>query len=822
MEMFVVLIVLWLLGGVVLLFVNIIAVNSCRRAVMDLNKRLELLERLEMFRRARPEPPSPPAPSEPARKPTPVLVPLPQEPEPAPPPALKPEPLPTATIPAAPDFPPKTAPLPQPERKPHPIPELAPTEFEQRAGQAMQRIWSWIIVGEEFRPQRVAVEYAVATVWLIRCAVLLLLIGIGFFIKYSHDNNLISPQTRIAGVILLGLGIVGIGCRLVKSERYRLLGYGLSGIGVVTLYFAVFAAASIYKFLPVMAAFPLMILITVFGALLALRQNSLFVALISVIGGYATPILLSTGAKQLPELFAYLVLIGAGALFLAFYRNWRLLNFVAFLLNYGIFLGAVHKFYDPLSQADFLQTIGFSSVLFVLFSLLPLLYSLVHRRKVTLLEVLLLAANAAFYLLTAVQAVEKSFPDSRYGAGVSLFAALVFAMEFLACVKFRVRDRNLYLALLVFCSFATALTFPLLLSGHWIVTAWALQAAAMLYLGTRSGSRFLMTLSYALYAVAIFYALFLLINAITAPYATYWKGMLDRLVLLGSCVLSLGAGYCILKYSGADCRRPEVVGANEPNPFSRSQNNEVINLFLWGVAIFTFLLLRIEIAKFPTSVSVLRITLCAALYLGVLEFLFNRCRFSENMALRGWMTALAIAAGADLVRLVFFVQKRAYPVDCGFRLAAFLIFCAGLALIAKQLRLRSEEPHSLAGFFAAAGGLLWFAYSSAELSRGLSLYVPGFSAGGLTVLWAIYALLLLICGIRFRRKAMRYCGLCLFAVVALKALLLDMARLPSLYRVLAFLAIGLLFFIGAFAYMRVEQLFSPAQAEDEESKKAEK
>ena len=183
MEMFVVLIVLWLLGGVVLLFVNIIAVNSCRRAVMDLNKRLELLERLEMFRRARPEPPSPPAPSEPARKPTPVLVPLPQEPEPAPPPALKPEPLPTATIPAAPDFPPKTAPLPQPERKPHPIPELAPTEFEQRAGQAMQRIWSWIIVGEEFRPQRVAVEYAVATVWLVRCAVLLLLIGIGFFVK---------------------------------------------------------------------------------------------------------------------------------------------------------------------------------------------------------------------------------------------------------------------------------------------------------------------------------------------------------------------------------------------------------------------------------------------------------------------------------------------------------------------------------------------------------------------------------------------------------------------------------------------------------------
>lgn len=565
-----------------------------------------------------------------------------------------------------------------------------------------------------------------------------------------------------------------------------------------------------------------MILITVFGALLALRQNSLFVALIAVIGGYATPILLSTGAKHLPELFAYLVLIGAGALFLAFYRNWRLLNFVAFLLSYGIFLGAIHKFYDPLSRQDLLQTVGFSSVFFVLFSLLPLLYSLVHRRKVTLLEVLLLAANAALYLWTAIKTIEMSLPV-QYGAGVSLFAALVFALEFLACVKFRVRDRNLYLALLVFCSFAVALTFPLLLSGHWIVAAWAIQAAAMLYLGTRSGSRFLTALSFLLYAVAVLDALLMLGNNMTAPRGDYWTGMLDRLVSLGSCALSLAAGCYILRRSGGDDRpRPEVVGANEPEPFSSSRNRAIINLFLWGVVIFTFLLLRIEIAKFPTSVSVLRITFCAALYLGVLEFLLNRCRFFRDMALRSWMAALTIAAAADLVRLVLIVRKSAYPVDCGFRLFAFLIFCAGLALIAKQLRLRSEEPRSLAVFFAAAGGLLWFAYSSAELSRGLSLYVPEFAAGGLSVLWAIYALLLLICGIRFRQKAMRYCGLGLFAVVALKAILLDMARLPSLYRVLAFLAMGLLFFVGAFAYMRVEQLFSPAQEENEKSKEAEK
>ena len=58
-------------------------------------------------------------------------------------------------------------------------------------------------------------------------------------------------------------------------------------------------------------------------------------------------------------------------------------------------------------------------------------------------------------------------------------------------------------------------------------------------------------------------------------------------------------------------------------------------------------------------------------------------------------------------------------------------------------------------------------------------------------------------------------GLALFGVVAAKAIFLDLARLPSLYRVLAFLAMGLLFFIGAFAYMRVEQLFRPHDGEPE-------
>lgn len=817
-----------LLIGIILLLVNVIsAARACRIAATKLTEQLELLERRGGLSQT-PEETPPHAPPKPMRVPepvpkhafeaAPVLRPIPAAPSSS---ISQPE---NSTVPPAAAAACASAPGPEdpPSSKRKIRPKPIPSEFEQRAAEACRKIWNWIVVGEEFRPRRVAVEYAVATVWLVRCAVVLLLIGIGFFVKYSHDNNLVSPQLRIAGVILLGITIVGAGCRLVKSIRYRLLGTGLSGIGVVTLYFAIFAAASIYKFLPASGAFALMVLITIAGALLALRQNSLFVALVAVIGGYFTPILLSSGAKQLPELFCYLLLIGAGSLFLSFYRNWRLLNFVAFILHYAIFAGAVHRYFDPHLAADYWQLAGFGCVFFVLFSLLPLFYSLLHQLKVTLLEILLLAANGTIFLSILIPATQETFPASRYAAGVTLFAALVFSLEFLACTRLRVRDRNLYPALLAFSSAAVALTFPLLLSGHWITAAWAVQAAATLYLGTHTGSGFLTNIALFLYWIAGLRAVVQL-ETVCRYTENYYTGLLDRGVSLGSLSLALLAGFFILK-RGTRTSRPEAACADEPAMFDARRTVAIEETFLWAAAIFLFILFRIEIAKCPLfPEEVLTILPSAILYFAMLGFMFQ-CgrRFGHGAALRPWMAAAAIAAMVDLIRLAFATGIHStYQLDCAFRLAGFLIYCAGLAVIAKALSIhdaqKSEEfrRNSYAGFFAIMAGVLYFCYSSAELYRGLSLYLPEFASGALSVLWALYALILLISGIRFRLKAMRFCGLGLFALAALKALLLDLSNLPALYRVLAFLAMGLLFFIGAFAYMRVEQLFRPPSEREE-------
>jgi hypothetical protein len=112
--------------------------------------------------------------------------------------------------------------------------EREKSRFEVAAGETLRRIWSYIVVGEEHRPTDVSVEYAIATTWLVRVGVLVLVIGIGFFLKYSIDNNLIGPIGRVGLSIFIGIALLVSGLRLL-GNRYHLLGQGLIGAGIATL-----------------------------------------------------------------------------------------------------------------------------------------------------------------------------------------------------------------------------------------------------------------------------------------------------------------------------------------------------------------------------------------------------------------------------------------------------------------------------------------------------------------------------------------------------------------------------------------------------------
>ena len=109
---------------------------------------------------------------------------------------------------------------PEPTAQPRP-----PSRFVQSAQDILLRIWNWFLFGAETRPKEVTLEYAVATTWSVRAGILALVSGVGFFLKWSIDRNLLGPTGRVVMSTLFGLGLLVSGLRLL-GKRLNLLGQG--------------------------------------------------------------------------------------------------------------------------------------------------------------------------------------------------------------------------------------------------------------------------------------------------------------------------------------------------------------------------------------------------------------------------------------------------------------------------------------------------------------------------------------------------------------------------------------------------------------------
>ena len=479
-----------------LVVVPIIALVQIFKLRSELARQASLLERLLTRREAPPVSlpviaAAPPSLSTPTPAPATTLAPA---------PATTPAALSAALRrPTPPLIRPVQAPVPWPAvpSLPSPLP-VEPNEMQAKAEAALKKIWNWIVIGDEFRRPGMSWEYAMATNWLLRGGILVLVVGVGLFLKYSIDHGLLGPEARVALSILSGVAMLVGGVRLV-GKPYHLLGQGLLGGGLAILYFSMFAASNLYHLIGGIAAFGLMALVTLVAGTLAVRLNSLLVAVLGILGGYGTPIILSTGAKNFPGLFGYMLLLGVGILGIARLRHWPLLNYLGLLLTYGLAAVAIERQYVA---DDLAGVLPFLVAFFVLYAAVMILHNMVHRQKAGLLELLGIMANALMFFGLAHYVITYAHP-AKFAALPALALAaffIVLARLFLAGGR---KDRGLLYTFLAMAALFTALTPPLALSRQWVTASWALQGVVMLWLAGKIESRFLRLLGSAACLLAI-------------------------------------------------------------------------------------------------------------------------------------------------------------------------------------------------------------------------------------------------------------------------------------------------------------------------------
>jgi uncharacterized membrane protein len=206
---------------------------------------------------------------------------------------------------------------------------------------------------------------------LVRVGVVVLFFGVAFLLRYVAERTELPMSLRLAGVALGAIVMLVFGWRL----RQRRAGYALAlqGGAVAILYLTIFVALRLYSLLPPAIAFALMVAITAFAVALAVLQNSLSFAMFAAAGGFAAPLLASTGQGDHVTLFSYYAILNAGLVGIAWFRAWRPLVLLGFLFTFII--GTVWGVLRYRSEL-FASTEPFLALFFVMYVAIAVLFAL--------------------------------------------------------------------------------------------------------------------------------------------------------------------------------------------------------------------------------------------------------------------------------------------------------------------------------------------------------------------------------------------------------------------------------------------------------------
>ena len=344
--------------------------------------------------------------------------------------------------------------------------------------------------------------------WLIKgniiakVAIVILFLGLSYLFKYSIEHDYISPEIRILGALLLGIGLLAAGWKLrFKRQIYALI---LQGGAIAVLYLTIFAAYKLYELVPALLTFVFLVVICSTTILFAILQRAMSLAIIACVGGYVTPILLSDGSGNHIALFSYYLIISTAILVISITQSWRILNLLGFLFTFVVSLAwginnFTAEFYIECQIFIFANLVIYG-VLVVLLSV----RSIYTEEYQNIIDMLLLFGTplCGFGLQYAITR-QWEFGPAFSSLGFGLF---YLAGAYIILHKWKSLAKTISLFwLTIGVSFIT-FSIPLALSANWTALLWMFEGTALTWI--------MLTQKY--YRVALFGALITSLGIISA------------------------------------------------------------------------------------------------------------------------------------------------------------------------------------------------------------------------------------------------------------------------------------------------------------------
>lgn len=664
-------------------------------------------------------------------------------------------------------------------------------------------------------------------------------LGVGIGTKYAIDRDLISPLGRIVLGYSFAFGLFAVAVRL--KEKYLNFSAVLLSGAMAMMYFITYFAYGFYDLIAQSSAFAVMLIFTIFTVAAAVRYDRQVIAHVGLVGAYAVPFLLGNNSGRISVLFGYISIINLGILAVSIKKYWKFLFYSSFVITWLIY--AAWYFDRYRTDEHFALSFAFLTVFFLTFYLTFIAYKLFAREQFGYENVGLLLINSFIFYGFGYAMIDARADGKRFLGLFTVANALVHFVVRLYVYRYTLADRSVinFFNALVLTFFTIAA--PVQLDGNWVTLLWTAEAAILFYIGRAK--------SFSLYEIFAYPLMILAIVSLIDDWQTLHHFQNEPAFIpffnqdfMTAVLFAAAFGFIYFINGSARYKTPAAVNADVLKIVDYAVPTVALLAFYnafrieisgyWSYQVFKITSENVSYAPLTgdlISFNVIWQINYSLFFLAVLSFVNIKKIKSDvlgfvNLGLNALVLLLFLTvglyalgelresylqetAGAGVFHIVVRYVSYAF--------VAALIFAVYRYLKMGFWRAKFPEFNFEAAFdFVFYGALLWIA--SSELINLADIF--GFGDAdklGLSILWGVCSLLLVVLGISRRKKYLRVGAIVLFAVTLSKVFFYDIAALDAVSKTVVFVSLGVLLLVISFLYNKYKHtIFQDSEANFDE------
>ncbi|KPL13289.1 MAG: hypothetical protein AMS26_15055 [Bacteroides sp. SM23_62] len=678
-----------------------------------------------------------------------------------------------------------------------------------------------------------------------KIGIMVLIIGVGIGVKYAIDHDLISPLMRIILGYMVGVGLLVFGIRLKK--QYENFSAVLMSGSMAIFYFISYAFHAYYEIIPQWLAFGLMVVITIVTIYTALHYNRQVIAHIGLVGAYTIPFIFNETNTRPEIFFPYMAIITGGILILSILKQWKALFYASFSVTWLIFMTWFVVSYDP--HEHFTLSAVILPIFFMTFNIIFLVNKLIEKDKLNVGQILVLLLNTILFFTFGLYILDLNDAGKDLLGAFTILIAAIHAGAFIILTNRRFPDRILRLLILGLAILFLTIAIPIGLEGNWMTLAWLVEGLILFSIGRLRKSIFTEYLSYVVIFTTAWSLLYGWINRViesseadpdlALPFLNF-----DFL----TAVLAIMIFTLIFRLYNNHRYREHI----NPKDVSIEIFNTLLPVILIGVVYMAFrmeigayfniwsLSTKIDLSALPdipdkyqykdydiTCFKSISLMIYTMVFVTLLSFLnIGKIKSSNlgniNLVFNGLVLLVVIPLGFYLLGILrdsYINQTLSdYYSRGSFHIIIRYIYIAFIGLLLsvsyKYVRQKFLENdfritldivlYTSILVIASTELIQWLDFSRVDESYKLEL----------SIMWGLYAVMLIIVGIWKKQKHLRIGAIVLFSGTLLKLFIYDIAHLDTISKTVVFIVLGILLLITSFLYLKYRNVLFGSDAKE--------